>query len=462
MEQVQHPSDELLSAFIQREGLSADRVEQLLDHLDSCPSCAGRLEALEPTLTHFRQWRGLVLHHLPQPARPWVDLEQELRRRENPPARAALNGRPAGRQAMLWLAAAAAVLLIASLFFRPGGHTATPNAETLLARAEASVSPYSITSRLRVRTPSGSFLRPAVLLVGVGITLPSYDEAVRARFKAARYDWDDPLNVATYSRWRNTLRRKTDRVEVAGAQHDSRQYTIRTSTSDSELQEAALTLDAARLAPVNCKFVFKDQEWVEISALPDSPNEGAAAPVTPILPSPSPTAAPPQPSLAQRELSVWLAIDELSGDAGVPIAVAVDPEDQILVTPYGLPPEHEQQLRTSLAGISGVTVRSPSLGSGTAAVKISEQTGDRAIDLSESAAATAHRLAEFEARFGPSGEAQLTQAERDALWQMRKRHATRLNRSLDALAALLPDADGAPSGAEEQSMGGAPPVDSLV
>jgi hypothetical protein len=53
-----------------------------------------------------------------------------------------------------------------------------------------------MTSRLRVRTASGSFLRPAVLLLGVGINVPSYDEAVRARFQAARYDWDDPLNAA--------------------------------------------------------------------------------------------------------------------------------------------------------------------------------------------------------------------------------------------------------------------------
>jgi hypothetical protein len=283
------------------------------------------------------------------------------------------------------------------------------------------------------------------------------------RFQAARYDWDDPLNVATYSRWRNTLHRKTDRVEVAGAQHDSRQYTIRTSTSDSELQEAALTLDAARLAPVKCKFVFKDQEWVEISALPDSASEATVAPVTPTIPSSPPPAAPPQPALAQRELRVWLAIDQLSGaSSGLPIAVEVEPGDRILVTPYGLAPEQEQQLRTDLAGISGVTVLALSAGGGAPAVKSLEEAGDRAIDLSESAAATAHLLAEFATRFGPSAEAQLSQAERDALWQLRNRHSTRLNRSLDALAALLSDADGAPSGAEEQITGGAPPVDALV
>ncbi len=437
---LEHPSDEQLQSCFDRD-LGADQTERILDHLDACRACSLRLEKLEPALLHYRQFRALVEPRLPRPARPWADLTHELERRTGGTAPVALKRPLTVRWRPFFAAAFAAGLLIGALLMWP--RQKSSDLETILARASA-VRPAA-GSRLRVETAQGVFIRPAILF-GTGVRAGGSD-SLRARFVAARYDWDNPLSAAAYQRWRSQLANRRDYVEAA-----PERTTVRTTTSDGPLEEASLTLRAPDLAPESGKFQFQDQERVEISVLPESTSGAVSAPSAP---QPAAPALPqsPEPPLIERELHVRLAIDRLSAEAGLPVTVEVLADGRIVVTPYGLPPELGRQLEASLTGISNVTLRDPARGGAAVAqsappapFSADDQTVDRAIGLSESISANAHILAELAERFPAAAETQLKTEDRAALWDMRARHAVRLNADVDALLRrLMEDGIGLPA-----------------
>jgi hypothetical protein len=341
----------------------------------------------------------------------------------------------------VWTLAASAALVLALLMWpRPDANL---RAETLLPRIEASFSRDQSRARLglRVRTSGATFVRPALL----GVADPS-DLHWRDRFRAANYDWNDPLNPRAFSEWRNRLKHKSDRVLVsppsAGA---GKRITIETTAQENALKSASLTVDAATLLPLSARFIFGGDGWMEITATPGFPPEtGVAASPEPVLPkSAGSEVAPLAPNVDRRaatELAVWLIADRLSDPAAEPVRLEIGGEKQLSVTPYSLNFRQFQQLSASLQNLPGVDLRVP--GSQSFPQALPER--DPLVNLTETIFSRAHLLADLAAHFPEAVEFKLTGTDRIELWQLRLRHAEQLKREIESLAARV-KSDGAAS-----------------
>jgi hypothetical protein len=428
---MKHLAEHELTAIVHDE-IPAELEERILRHLAKCESCDRRLK---PDIERYRALRSETALGLAPPPQPWLDMWVEMRRIDVITNSASLQS--SGRKTRpVWtgLAAAAALAVAFMLWPQPDARL---HAETLLPQIQASVSrsPSRVRQGLRVRTVNASFVRPMVL--GTNRTDPSW----REKFRAAHYDWDDPLNPRAFSEWRDSVKRRTDRVLISNASATTpKQYTIQTTAEDNVLQEASLTVDAASLLPIRASFVFAGQDWIEISVIADYRQEPQmAASLRKASPVREPDTALPQPqktgaNLASTELAVWLIADRLSDPTGEPIRMDVSDGNRIFVTPYSLNAAQLEQLRASLQGIEGIDLRIPDSLQG-APETLPDR--DPIINASELILSRAHLLADLAARFPEATETRLTQADRAALWQLRSRHASRLNQEIQSLEARL-------------------------
>ena len=342
---LNHPSTEELAAFGDP-ALGPDTLERLAVHLDSCSQCQARLEQLEPALSQFSRCLDAV--HAQVPWRRSAEFSVPVERPE--PARELRESRKPTAQRwapqMVWSWGIAAAILLCTAIFSWVGHTADAHAEALLAQASALPAPNVPHHRLRVRTQTALYVRMVPEEKGVRL--------VRARFDQANYDWRDPLSAQSYSAWRHSLKHKTSKVSSTGVE----QQRIETATDEGTLRNASLTLDA-KLTPVSGLFQFSDQEWVEITAMPDAdPVPAHLVPAPVFAPSAAGTSENvPREPLAERELDVRLAINVLHTGASEPIEVSTGSGD-ILVTTYHLTADQEAKLARSLKEINGVTLRS--------------------------------------------------------------------------------------------------------
>lgn len=427
MPEIEHPTEELLSALFE-EQLPAAEVEHLLAHLDSCRICEQRVGLIEPALARYQRCRELVAPRLPKPPRAWGDITAKMQQVERARRTVPTLGRKRGT-APRWIGALAAAVLIGAILFWPQPSTEL-RADTLLLKATGKTPRRSANSRLTVRTPRATFLRPAVLF-GPASEAEEMD-AIRARFAAAHYDWSDPLSARAYANWRAETAHRT--VEVS--ERDGRS-TIRTVANEGAITEASLTLDATNLSPVNARIVFSVQDWVEIAAAPDARAELrplAAAPRDEVAIGPEPAM---ERSIPEREILTRLAVDRLGAGAGEPIDVTVEPDGRIVVTPYRLGRQREIQLRASLRGIERVSVRSPEASERQEEFPASLAGADLASDASNAIASRAHLLSQLAERFPAETEAGLTPASRKDLRDMTARHARALEGDIDTLARAL-------------------------
>jgi len=427
MPEIEHPTEELLSALFEKQ-LPAAEVEHLLAHLDSCRICEQRLGMMEPAFARYQHCRELIAPRLPKPPQAWGDIVAEMRKVE----RARRTVPTVGRRRVTmrrWIGALAAAVLLGAILFWPQRSTEL-RADTLLLKATGKTPHRPANARLTVRTPRSTFLRPAVLSDTVS-QIQEMD-AIRIRFAAAHYDWSDPLSAGAYASWRARIAHRTAEVTERYGQS-----TIRTIADEGAIAEASLTLDARDLSPVNARFVFSPQDWVEISAAPDAPVDLgplAAAPGSAPMPEPE---AKAEPSVAERELMARVAIDRLGAGAGEPIDVDVEPDGRIVVTPYRLGELRESQLRASLQGIERVTVRSPEAAERQEEFPASLAGPDPAIDASNAIASRAHLLSQLAERFPTQTEAGLSPSSRKDLREMRVRHVRALESDIDTLARVL-------------------------
>ncbi len=408
--------------------LSPEALERVAVHVDQCPECDARLEGMEPAFSKYRRCLELVHARTARPVRPETDLVKKMleieARRATKVSRGRLRTwRPA------WLSGIAAALVSLAVLLAPRMGEPELRADTLLQQAANAPAPSGSHRQLRIKTAGTSFDRPAVL----SSKAPEIraEAAIRARFVEAHYNWNDPLSPRSFSDWRHGLKHKTSRVSNVRGAAGQPEQSIETQTDDGAMRDAALTLDA-NLLPVSAWFRFSDQEWVEITTAPDTN--------LPAPPVPSAVAHESQPvePLAERELSVRLAIDAFETGAGEPIEVNVDPAGAILVTTYHLAPELEPKLRASLDRIPNVTLRSAtSPDDSQPHVAQYGEPMDRAIHASQDAAFEAHLLAELAGRFDASTEAQLSAASKAKLWALRMKHAVEMNRDLSQLGREL-------------------------
>jgi hypothetical protein len=257
------------------------------------------------------------------------------------------------------------------------------------------------------------------------MTMDAREAALRTRFAAARYDWTDPLNLESYARWRDSLREKTDAVSRAG---DAGAYTVKTSTEEGELAEASLTIDAQNLTPDAGRFVFRDNEWVEISVVP--PAENDVVPAKPVPPRAQPLLA--ELAVEQRWLQVRLALDKVLFGQSAPVTTEAEDYGRIVVTGYNLSREQAARLELELAAIPRVLLRS--MGAPQEARPIAAETE---IDYSQAILAEAFFLRELGEQFPSAWIAKLDAAGRAQLRDLERRHLERMVGLLDNLSMLL-------------------------
>ena len=421
--QATHPSDDQLVLFFDPV-LPSDALERLAAHIDSCRECAIRLEQLEPALSQYRRCLDAMHAGIGRPGRKDAELWAEMERLE---ANRGVRRSKAWRVSLASGIAAALVAAGVFLFF-PAGRDSELRAETLLARAATVTAQSRSNHRLRVRTRTVSFVRPAVRY-----SETAEESAIGEHFVAAHYDWRDPLNPQSYSKWRNRLKRKTSKISESRnertGQFDQR---IETTTQDGMLLDASLVLDA-NLVPTGGWFRFADQEWVEITAVP----EAATDPAPVLRESPAPErgtaseSAPSRSSLAEselleRDLEVRLAIDELHTGTSEPIEVTTEPAGEIVVTTYRLAPERLKELQASLKKIDGVTLRAAD-----EATPMADHS-DGLPRASQDVSFEAHYLAELASRFDPVGT-MLSAASQAKLRALQTSHATQLMSDLTTL-----------------------------
>jgi len=412
--------------------MGQETLEGLALHLDSCPACRARLEELEPVLTQLSRCLDEVHAHVPRSPLDKASLQSRMKLSE-------INGKRRFTPTQFaWAGGIAASIVGFAIFLSLSGDASELRAENLLVQASAAPAGRSAGNRLRIRTQKVSFIRP--LTLAGAIREDGEAALVRAHFTEAHYDWRDPLSASSYADWRHSLKHKTSKV-VTGGETTSPQQKIETTTEEGALRAASLTFDA-KLAPVSGLFQFSDQEWVEITAVPDAATNSVADVVP--APVPAPAAAGttenvPREPLAERELNVLAAINVLHTSASEPIEVSTGSGD-ILVTTYHLSAEQEKKLAASLAGISGVTLRAANTTAEQKqpAGRIADR-GELILQTSENCSFEAHQLANLADRFPLAAEATLTDAWKSKLWNLRLSHVRELNRHVAKLQQELKD-----------------------
>jgi hypothetical protein len=427
-----HPANERLLAMLEQ-GLPEAESDAIMKHLDNCPVCEGRVEKLERCFDVYRRYRDEAWRRTPQ-LDPWPDLWQAMARADAESRTITIRKRvrPA------WMGAIAAGLVLSAFVLWPAGRGAEARAEVLLLKARQSAPAHVANKRVRIKTTTGCFIRPAVLRGQVA--LDAQADSVRAEFEAARYNWDDPLNPDSYRQWRDGLQSRSVRVT-----EDRNSAVVETSASVGRLREASLMIEVPRMLVVGANFQFADRERVEITMMPEGGEDSSP-------PSPSVSRSTiasekatelhdvtPQVveiPLAERELRVWAAIDALSAPIGTPITIDMESAGRIVVTAYSLGAQQQAELRSSLDGIPNLTLHFQD--GAESAVRLERtSTGDIAIDISESIAARAHRIAQLAEHFPREIEASLSPVDQIALRNMRLRHASQMNRDIEALRARL-------------------------
>lgn len=468
-----HPGEEQLLRYSDGE-LPARATAQVRSHLKACWQCRAALEEIENTVGACVRYRTNVLQrHLPPPPEPWADIRRSFAVIDASLDRPSLADRLARllafpvHHARKWVPVAVALMIAWGLFYR---YRLTPSVQAaeLLQKAIVAADTHPLkTRRLQVRTKTHSFTR----LTGPVQASNSGDRetlnSLKTLFHNANYNWDDPLSARSYAAWRDQLSAKRDEV-VEG--RDS--YRIRTGTDSGELMQATLQLRSQDLQPVEGRFEFRNQEWVEITAMSDEvapsvnalPSAGVPAPpahrASPDMPAPG--VSEPAASLGD-ELRVLTALHQVGADLGDPLEVSRT-GSAITVSGVGIAPERRAQIQQALAALPRVAVRftdsapvaspaeqtAPENPAGAdnrqLQARIAEQVGGRAhfeqiaadvLDMTEPMMARVYALRALEEKFPAQLEAQLTSSDLESLRQLQREHNSALRQQIAALEKVL-------------------------
>lgn len=470
---MRHIAEEQLLPYADGE-LKPRAAGQVRAHLETCWECRAGFQELQNTVNACVRYRKNVLvSHLPPPPAPWMDIYQKFERIDASmepvffPRLVRMLQWPA-RSAARWVPVAAALLLLGVLFLRYR-ETPSVHAAELLRKAVAAADSHPAKVRaIHIRTARHSFTRPAGH-VSLRASSPADAEAagsVQALFRAANYDWENPLSARSYQAWRDQLSDKRDTVTESA---DS--VRIRTDAPASELVHATLTLRTQDLEPVQERLEFRNQDWVEITAVSESaaaPETIAAAPAVrasaePAAPAPAPVIAPPAEAGIGDMLHVWVALHNAGADLGDPVEIS-RAGGKVVVSGAGIAPDRRQQIQSALAAQPNVVVRFTEAVPTQAAPQrvlperaaagglqrlqdhIADQVGGRAsyeelasrvVDLSEPMMARAYALRRLAEQFPADAESQLSPADRQLLRDLRSEHTAALRRHAAELETAL-------------------------
>lgn len=459
-----HPGEERLLRYADGE-LPSREARDVRRHLEACWECRTELDRLQSAVGDCVDYRREVLQrHLPPPPEPWEDLSTRFEAAEKVLRRRSLAARvvpwlraPFATPSRWFPAAATLVLLfvIAMEFRRPPSVQA---AELLRNAVVAAEIRERAPRRIQVRTPKTRLTRnlgPAAQASSTGEL-----EAVAALFRAARYDWADPLSARSYLDWHQQLPERRDEVSP-----DGDCYQIRTVTHSSELVEATIKLRQDDLRAVEGRFLFRNSEWVEMTELAEEP--AAAIAVAPPVPGPDLATSRAVESFpaasAADEVAVLLTLHRLGADLGEPVEVRREGH-QVVVSGTGVDAARQREIAEALADLPRVEVDFSRLApppllpepspirtapatppSGGTQAALEEYFGGRALlerfandvlERTDTLMARAHALRRLEARF-PAGRHELDAAGSRALAGIRRNHAAALARQAKELDQLL-------------------------
>ena len=443
-----HPDSETLLRFVD-EDLPPSKTSAIRDHQLACDDCRDRIQWLREALDDYARFhRDVLMQSVPPPPRAWAQLEF--------PQTKSPRWRP-----VRWLAAAAAIAAVFLLIRRFDQAPEVRAAELLRKAAVAEQSRQPSHTRIHIRSRSHTLDRDRVTERSAG---PENADAraLRDLLNASGYGWENPLSVASFTRWRDSLRRKQDQVDT-----DAGTFLVRTSSPEGVLSDAALTLRATDLHAVACTLRFRSGgETIEMTEI--SPEKLPALvpptlPSTPASPSGSAPAAPNAASVGD-ELRVIAVLHRIGADLGEPVEVQRDGAS-ILVEVSGLTENRLDEVRAALSGIPVAQLRLQDLRAAGARVPIrpprtaapvdrtnplisdlqarfgsevsTSDLADRVIDVTDRAAERAFALRALARRFPPETASQLSTSEVDTLRGILRDHAGRLATAVQELRRLI-------------------------
>ncbi len=465
---MRHVESEQLLRYADGE-LPAREAREVRAHLEACWQCRTELEHLQETVGECVRYRALLAEHLPPPPAPWMNIyrrfEQMDARPARPPLMVRLCAAAAGAGVARWAPAAVALTLVCALVVYEWRNAPSVQAAVLLRKAvEAAEERSPAPHRLRIRTKQREVSRMVAAAQPASVD-PAANETLanlEALFRAANYNWDDPLSARSFQAWRGGLEDKRDEVADLG---DC--YRIRTTAETGELMQATLKLDARDLRPIESRLEFRNSEWVEITEI-------AVAPATPPAPvavaASRPPAAPgrvvetaPRAATLSDELQVLAALHQVGADLGDPVEVT-RAAGRILVSGVGVAPERRRRIEDALDDLPNVVVRfsdpgdaeplppayisERAVGGGRPAfdARLAEQLGGRLhferlaaelLDRSEAMMSRAYALRRLAHRFPPEAESQLAAADLVLLRGLGREHAVALAEQAAAMERLL-------------------------
>jgi hypothetical protein len=457
-----HPEAGLLLRALDGE-LPGRQARQVRKHLEACWQCRAEMESFEATVADCVRYRKQVLAVLlPEAPHAWATLDRGFDRVDAEFAGAPFWKR-LPRLVPVWqwgvAAAAAAALLVATVVEL--GHAPSVQAASLLRKAvAAAVSRHAPVRTIRVHMRSGA---PVLHTVGgtAGNYLPLPPD-IHMAFQSAHFDDADPLSARAFETWRDSLPGKTDSVDTEPAAEDPHEpcYRIRTQAAEGELESATLFLRVADLTPVESKFEFRDQNWIDFTQVMEPPIQPDGSPVAtpheaplrPVVPSRPAALAPRSSASISDELQVISVLHRIGADLGDPVEVNLT-DGKVLVSGAGVSPERQRQIHELLDGNANVEVRfsqpeatlipppgaAPATGGDTANLgieaRIEKQLGGRAaferfsahvLDGNEAAMSHAYALRSVAERFKAGNEAAMAAAERAQLHQLARDHVAAL------------------------------------
>ena len=477
----QHIEEDELMRYADGE-MPARTAREIRSHLEACWQCRTGLAELQKVISDCVRYRKDLLQvYLPSPPARWGDIYQgfaeiDASRNEVPlflRIRASLRLRLQAVEIHAparWAITGLAIMMAGILCFQLLQSTSLQAAE-LLRKAAVAADARPAKPRL-IQIKTSKHLMTRRLNSAVSVSSSEAATEIQALFRAARYNWDDPLSIRSYQDWRGGLADKQDDVtQIIDQTPDQSVYRIHTATATGNLAQATLTLRTLDLQPVHERFDFRDREWMEVSELPDdaapasdviarNPHAGAIQP--PLAPSSEP--AKISQATAGEELQVFAVLHRLGADLGDPIEVTRE-RNQIVVAGVGIAQDLQDQLHKALAAVPNVVVRfsepaAPATGYAQPATpampaksnsqpfqaRIEQQIGGRRnfeqfssqlLDMTEAMMSHAYALRRLADRFSRDLEASLSVADRRVLQSLNREHTSAIKQQTAQMEQLL-------------------------
>jgi hypothetical protein len=268
-----HPDENQLLLALERE-LSTEEISQVEQHLGNCWSCRAHSEEIQRGILAFVEYREKqYLPSLRMAPNDFSNFKGRLRTIVGASPRIGflariwrwLLGFFALPEQVRWASIAAAVMAIVILWVEVINPPVI-SANDFLARAIAAEKPpasheigdraYVAHQKVQIRSGDRTIVRDFEWTVGKPVQQPEWDMQLNP------LNWNVPLSVMGFARWRDTLQAKKDRVKRS---HGF--LTLDTTASNSPIKEAWIVVRADDFHLVEQHLRFTDDRLVDFTEM---------------------------------------------------------------------------------------------------------------------------------------------------------------------------------------------------